>query len=133
MAFSQGALLASTFIAQKVKQNQVRQSIDPVFKCAVFFSGGIATKDDALPQEQHGPNLAKYASAIPIPTANVWGSKDQLWPGRALTLSAMCKVQGRTIYTHEGGHEIPTSKSKAAVTGIVHAIRRTVDSANFAQ
>lgn len=132
MGFSQGALLAATLLARKVKQAPHQQLIDPVFKCAVFFSGGhpydstTNSRGEFLDMEMEGEKIS-------IPTTHVWGSNDQIWPGRAIKLSEICKEKGRTIYIHDGGHDIPGPKSKAAVTNIVHSIRRTVDSALFAQ
>lgn len=73
--------------------------------------------------------LGAECEIISIPTAHVWGSQDTLWPGRALALSEICSSNMRTVYIHDGGHEVPGSKSKAAVTGTVHAIRKTIDQA----
>ena len=127
MGFSQGAYLAATLLALKVKQNPQKQLMDPIFKCAVFFSGDcpydpVVLRGEILDLDMEG-------ETITIPTTHVWGHNDKVWPGRALKLSKMCKKKGRTVYIHDGGHDIPGSKSKAAVIGIVHAIRRTVDSA----
>lgn len=102
-------------------------------KCAVFFSGGVPVAYDALLRgEIRAMELAAEGEIISIPTANIWGSQDALWPGRALALSEMCSSNVRTVYIHEGGHEVPGSKSKTAVTGVVHAIRKTIDHALFA-
>lgn len=132
MGFSQGAFLAATLLALKVKENPHQQIMDPIFKCAIFFSGNCPY-DPAACLRGEFLDLNMEGEAIPIPTTHVWGSKDQVWPGRARKLSEICRTRGRTIYIHDGGHDIPGSKSKAAVTNIVHAIRRTVDSALFAQ
>ena len=134
IGFSQGALLASTFIARMIRQNPQQQQTDPVFKFAIFFSGGVPVDYDALSAgEIRLLDAATEGEIISIPTTNIWGANDRLWPGRAIALSEMCKSTWRTVYIHDGGHEIPNSKSKTAVTSIVHAIRRTVDNAMFAQ
>ncbi|MCJ1384591.1 hypothetical protein MMC17_007709 [Xylographa soralifera] len=129
MGFSQGALLASTLIARNEKQR-----LPQPFKCAVFFSGGVPADYDALSLGRlHGIDLTIEGEAISIPTTHVWGSKDQQWPGRAFELSKVCSPRVRTIYIHDGGHEAPGSKSKSAVTSVVHAIRRTIDQAIITQ
>lgn len=103
------------------------------FKCAVFFSGGVPVSYDALLRgELRAMGFGTEGEIISIPTANIWGSQDALWPGRALALSDMCSSNVRTVYIHDGGHEVPGSKSKAAVTEVVHAIRKTVDHALLA-
>lgn len=136
IAFSQGALLTSTLLARKEKNDsQAEQDrvMKSPFKCAVFFSGGVPVAYGALLRgEFRAMAFATEGEIISIPTANVWGSKDALWPGRALALSEMCSSNVRTVYIHDGGHEVPGSKSKAAVTGVVHAIRKTIDRALFA-
>lgn len=102
------------------------------FSCAVFFSGDVPVAYDALIcGEIREMELLTGWEIISIPTANIWGSQDALWPGRALALSEMCSSV-RTVYIHDGGHHVPGSKSMAAVTGVVHAIRKTIDLALFA-
>lgn len=138
IAFSQGALLTSTLLARKEKdqKDSSKAKLDGMmkrpFKCAVFFSGGVPVAYDALlGGEIRAMELGAECEIISIPTAHVWGSQDTLWPGRALALSEMCSSNMRTVYIHDGGHEVPGSKSKAAVTGTVHAIRKTIDQALF--
>lgn len=131
MGFSQGAFLAATLLALKVKQNPHQQLMDPIFKCALFFSGDCPY-DPAAVLRGELLDFDMEGETIPIPTTHVWGYNDQL-SGRALKMSNICKTKGRTVYIHDGGHDIPGSKSKTDVIGIVHAIRRTVDRALFAQ
>lgn len=68
------------------------------------FSGGVPGAYDTLVRG----DLRELAwtmdgEVISIATANVWGSKDTLWPGNA-----------RTVYIHDGEHEL--QRSKDAVT-----------------
>lgn len=103
------------------------------FSCAVFLSGDVPVAYDALLRgEIREMELLTGWEIISIPTANIWGSQDTLWPGRALALSEMCSSNVRTVYLHDGGHEVPGSKSMAALTGVVQAIRKTIDLALFA-
>lgn len=103
------------------------------FSFAVFLSGDVPVAYDALLRgEIREMELLTGWEIISIPTANIWGSQDALWPGRALALSEMCSSNVRTVYLHDGGHEVPGSKPMAALTGVVQAIRKTIDLALFA-
>ncbi|MCJ1262835.1 hypothetical protein MMC22_002705 [Lobaria immixta] len=134
MAFSQGASLAATLMIQKLWQDPIQQHINPLFKCAVFFSGGIP--GDPVAIRRNEPRLLDHATdgeVIQVPTAHIWGSKDPQHLSFGLPLSQLCKNETRMVFTHEGGHEVPGSSSKDAVTGSVNAIRRTVAKAVSAQ
>ena len=129
LAFSQGAALAATLIVRKFSQESKQQHVNPTFKCAVFLSGGVPCDPSALLRDEL--RILDHASdgeVIPVPTANIWGSNDLSWPPE---LSKLCMAQGRTVFIHDGGHEVPGSKSKPALTGTVQAIRRTVDKALY--
>ena len=131
LAFSQGAALAATFIIRKFNQDPKQQHINSVFKCAIFISGGIPRDPAALLyDEMRSLDYPTDGEVIPVPTAHIWGSNDLLSPSE---LSRLCKSQGRTTFIHGGGHEVPGSRSKDAVTGTVHAIRRTIDKTVYTQ
>ena len=134
MAFSQGAALAATLMVRKSQQDPKGQRADPVFKCAVFISGGVPCDPDLLMQDEL--RLLSYEvdqEPVAVPTANIWGAHDTLFPGSSAALSKLCNARERTDFVHEGGHEVPGSKSKEAVNGTVHAIRRAIDKALYAQ
>ncbi|KAI4123544.1 MAG: hypothetical protein LQ338_005217 [Usnochroma carphineum] len=125
LAFSQGAALASTLMVKKWREDPAAQRLDPVFPCAVFLSGGVPCDPDALLARGQIRTLdfPLDGVVIPVPTACIWGKDDLPFPPR---LGALCDATKRTIVVHEGGHEVPGSKDKDAVTATVHAIRRTV-------
>lgn len=131
LAFSQGAALAATLIVRKFNEDPRRQHVDPVFKCAVFLSGGVPCDPAALLHDEvRILDVGSDGEVIPVPTAHIWGLNDLPWPPK---LSELCVTQGRTVFIHDGGHEVPGSRSKEAVTGTVHAIRRTIDKALYKQ
>lgn len=133
MAFSQGAGLAATLMIRKLLQEPAQQRINPLFKCAIFFSGGIPGDPAALGKNELRPlSYDTDGEVIGVPTAHIWGSNDQQYPTFGPVLSQLCKREMRTVFIHQGGHEIPGSSSKDAVTATVHAIRRTIAKATSA-
>lgn len=120
-AFSQGAQLAATYIVHKTRQSP--QS-NPIFKCAVFFSAGMAYDPDQLQQKTDRPlSHAVDGEVIRIPTAHIWGCNDS---SSGEQVSGICASECKEIYVHDGGHEIPGARMSVAVRSIVRAIRRVV-------
>lgn len=68
-------------------------------------------------------------SALALPTANIWGRNDRLWPGTSEVLSSLCEKEKNNVFVHEEGHDIPSVRAKLAVSGAVRVIRRAVDQA----
>ena len=121
LAFSQGATLATTYIVRQAR----RDPATVPFKCAIFFSGGIPCDPSLLERgEVRELDFATDGEVIRIPTANIWGRQDEMLWGPAL--NQLCAASMRTSFVHDGGHEIPGSKMKDAVTESVNAIRRAV-------
>jgi hypothetical protein len=123
IAFSQGATVASTLIVQHARRNP---GAAPVFKCAIFFSGGQPCDPDLL---DYGKlrlmNFEEDGEVIFVPTASIWGRNDPLpWMGK---IDRVCAADQRIVYIHDGVHEIPGPKMKDAVTDCVNVIRRVVD------
>ncbi|KAN0069624.1 hypothetical protein V8E54_011930 [Elaphomyces granulatus] len=126
--YSQGASLAATYM---IRFSQLHPSAPLPFKCAIFFSGGRPLDPHALgkgdlilidPEQQVAPLLS-------LPTANIWGRNDPLWPGSSETLWKLCDPANRTSFIHDEGHDIPGARAKDAVLGSVRAIRKVVDQA----
>jgi hypothetical protein len=117
---------------RKFKEDPEGQSADPLFKCAVFFSPAIMPVDYKALQvdEIQTLSFAIDGEIIGIPTAHIWGSSDQ-WAATGSELSRMCKANVRSVFIHDGGHEVPGPASKLAVIRTVNAIRRAVDTALF--
>lgn len=134
MAFSQGAGLAATLMVRKLLQEPMQQRLNPLFKCAIFFSGGLPGDPAALRKNQLRPlSFDIDGEVIDVPTAHIWGSNDQQYPTFGHVLSQLCKLEMRAVFIHQGGHEIPGSNSKDAVTATVQAIRRTIAKATSTQ
>ncbi|CAG8957352.1 hypothetical protein HYFRA_00010778 [Hymenoscyphus fraxineus] len=126
IAFSQGAALANTYIVNRIWQDPSGQVMDPVFKCAIYFSGGLPA--DPLAMKDGLLRLLDFSidgQVIEIPTACIWGQNDLEYPPK---LAALCYEGSREIFVHNGGHEVPASDD-AAVTTCVKLIRRTIDRA----
>jgi predicted esterase len=128
IGYSQGAILAATYM---IHFSQLYPSAPLPFKCAIFFSGGRPLDPHALgkgdlilidPEQQVAPLLT-------LPTANIWGRNDPLWPGSSETLWKLCDPANRTSFIHDEGHDIPGARAKDAVLGSVRAIRKVVDQA----
>ena len=133
IAFSQGAALASTLLVQKFREQPTEQHLNPIFKCAIFISGGTPVDPDILAKgELHVLSAEVDGELIPIPTAHIWGRNDTLYPGSSAELSKLCKEATRTEFIHDGGHEVPASGTDD-LRSTVQAIRRTVHKALLAQ
>ena len=134
LAFSQGAALAATLMIRKLRQNPVEQHLSPLFKCGVFISGGIpADYGGLLDGKIRLLSHAEDGELIPVPTANIWGQDEGEFSGNSKQLAGLCQSQGRVIFIHKGGHEVPGSRSRDAVTASVNAVRRTIQTALHAQ
>lgn len=131
LGFSQGALLAATYLIQFSQDHPSR----PLpFKCAVFFSGGIPVDPQALEKGELRHIDPKVAGeVVRLPTANIWGRNDTVWPGSSEVLCALCEDSNRNVYIHDEGHDIPGARAKEAVQGSVRAIRRAIDQALMVQ
>ncbi|TVY80404.1 Esterase FUS5 [Lachnellula suecica] len=131
MAFSNGAALAASLIIQKLQNCPQEQDASPVFKCAVFFSGGIPV----LVQGESFQLIDRDTSSelIHIPTANIWGAKDSLYPDFGPVVKTICRADLAESYIHQGGHEIPGSKDEQAVASSVKLIKRTIERARNAE
>lgn len=122
IAFSLGAMLASTLLIRRA-----RLSAHTPFKMAIFFSGCMPSDPDGLAEGTFRRiSEGGTGEAIKIPTAHIWGSAERGETGWPPELRDACLASLREEFVHEGGHEIPGSKDKAAVMGVVQAIRRTM-------
>ena len=132
MAFSQGAGLAAALIVPR----QRHARLDPPFKCAIFFSGGIPEDPSALLNDNESRSLMHYEEfeeLIEIPTVHIWGRNDDIYPMFGPVLSKLCKAAEREELVHEGGHEIPGAKDTRTVEVAVKLINRTLERAKAAR
>ena len=132
IAYSQGVSVAATLMLQKLRQNPRRETLDPIFKCAIFL--GASVPCDPLELE-HGRvremSFEADGEVINVPTTHVWGEHDpSTYPAR---LAQLCNNQQRSVYVHRGGHEIPGSQSKEAVMESVRVMKRAISMAQYQQ
>jgi predicted esterase len=130
IGYSQGASLAAMYLIQHSKKNPTA----PLpFKCAIFFSGGIPLDPMALAQQKLVLLDEKTVGPLLLlPTANIWGRNDFVWPGSSEHLFKLCDPSQRDVFLHDEGHDIPGGRAKDAVLGSVRIIRRTIDKALLA-
>ena len=155
MAFSQGAGLAASLLVYRMQQDPQQARLSPVFRCAVFFSGGIpedpkgveAAAAAGTRTAEGEENTTTNAGATPrrlmsfeedgeiiaIPTAHIWGRNDTVYPTFGPVLSRMCKSSQREVLIHEGAHEILGAKDQSALQKLVTIINRTIARAEMAQ
>lgn len=135
IAFSQGAALAASLQIHMVQKDQWQAHLYPLFKCAIFFSGGVP--EDPIDMERDGKrrpmNYKDDGEVIGIPTAHIWGRNDTLYPTFGPVLSKLCKVSEREESIHDGGHAIPGPKDPVAVEHAVKMIKRTIGRAEALQ
>jgi pimeloyl-ACP methyl ester carboxylesterase len=140
MAFSQGAGLAASLMIRhnlhrrQYQQNQPKEQQPPPFKIAIFFFGGVP--GDPLAIERGEICMCDYENnreIIDVPTAHIWGRNDGEYPTFGPVLSWLCKGEVRSVFVHEGGHEIPGLRDREGVGSAVGVIRRTVERALGAQ
>lgn len=124
ITFSQAATVVGTWMIHQAKQGTLSES---GLKCAVFLSAATpAVEYEALLQGKLvEAGNAEVAGVIDIPTAHVWGTEDQ-WADVASRFIELCRSDVRSIFTHPGGHEVPGTGSKEALTRSVNVIRRVV-------
>jgi hypothetical protein len=107
---------------------------EPPIKVAIFFSCSTPVDPEVLMEK----GVVKFLEADPddlikIPTAHIWGANDKLWRETSESVSRMCAAKKRSVFVHDGGHEIPGGRDKSSILGAVHVIRRAIDAALMAQ
>lgn len=131
LAFSQGAVLAGTYIMSKLKPPSELCRADPPFRFAIFISANGIYDIDLLQKGVIQLLDADVGSeVIDIPTAHIWGKEDTSC--HAAVVSSMCQSTKREVYIHDGGHEIPGVRMPAAVKHSVRAIRRVISRIDWA-
>ena len=125
IGYSQGAALAATLLIQDKADHP--SQLHPLFKCAIFLSGGVPFDPAALARdEKRSLDPAVDGEPITIPTANIWGSNDVDFPDTSPRLSKLCTAEKRTEVVHVGGHEIPVLKGDL-LADMVRALNETVE------
>lgn len=118
---------------RRFQQNPGGQ-IDLPCKCAIFIAGGVPGDPAALEQGKIRPlDFATDGELIHLPTAHIWGANDRQRPTFGPVLSKLTKAALRTVYVHNGGHEVPGPRDQVALSNTVKAIQRTIDTVLTAQ
>ncbi|KAJ5123038.1 Serine hydrolase FSH [Penicillium atrosanguineum] len=99
MGFSQGAALASALIAHQAKAHPEQPSL---FRAAVFICGGAPWEGAGLNYIASQPDTY----AINIPTANIVGKIDPLYP-ESMKLYQLCEPSKAAFYDHGSKHMVP--------------------------
>jgi pimeloyl-ACP methyl ester carboxylesterase len=132
IGYSQGASLAATYL---IRTAQRHPSAPLPFRYAIFFSGGRPLDPRALDEGRlhliDPEDPAGVSGIIGLPTANIWGRNDKLWPGSSEILFKLCDATTRTSYVHDEGHDVPGARAKEAIQGSVRAMRRAMDKATL--
>ncbi|PVH98547.1 hypothetical protein DM02DRAFT_530985 [Periconia macrospinosa] len=130
LGFSHGAALAAAYMVREAQHNPTKHLVEPAFKVAIFYSSiGVVDPSHLL---EHGTERWLSGSEGPliqIPTAHIWGKNDDEWSKASNEVAMLCESTKRSVFIHNGGHEIPGSKDRAGLYGTVHAIRRAIDDA----
>ncbi|KAH8673374.1 serine hydrolase FSH [Xylariales sp. PMI_506] len=136
IGFSQGAGLAANHIARKCKQGS-KDGDDSGFKCAIFIGCGYPIIDyDALCEGKVRKLSADTdGELIAIPTAHIWGERDDKWGPASSQLATLCRSSLKSVYQHPGGHEVPGSGAtgREAVARTVNVMRRAIETATMLQ
>ncbi|CAN8097862.1 unnamed protein product [Discula destructiva] len=135
IGFSLGATLASSLIVHKLRKDPRKERLHPTFRCGIFFCGGIPEilSDTETGAEKRELSFEQDGEMIEIPTAHIWGANDRVWPNFGIVLSKLCRKDLRTVFIHEGGHDIPGPKSQDELLQAIRAIKRTIEYADQMQ
>jgi hypothetical protein len=102
----------------------------PLFKGAIFLAGYSPLDPLAILNNRFEilTNPSQY-KPLPIPTANIWGSKDVRHFDRSPQLAALCNPSMNVNFIHHGDSMIPGAADEEGLVGAAHAIQQTVDRA----
>ena len=128
-AACQSASLAAALSYSKETDNENSQ----LFKGAIFLSG-----DHPFDQAALKGNSLKFMESdnghthLAIPTANIWGLKDERARLNAPKLAALCNLETNFNFIHNSTSSIPQARDYEDLVGAAQVIRRTVDLALYA-
>ncbi|ROV87843.1 hypothetical protein VMCG_10549 [Cytospora schulzeri] len=126
VAFSQGSSLATAILVDKSRMQRSG------LRCGIFLSGRLPFVDAGSPGSpgryvhtgESAPPGGSTDQRIDIPTAHIWGAKDEVEPGQGLALSMLCRREQRHEHVHGGGHEVPSARDKEDLVESANTIRR---------
>ncbi|MCJ1329254.1 hypothetical protein MMC10_005933 [Thelotrema lepadinum] len=138
--FSEGACLAAMLLIRQRRRHEERaralgHSAPPPFKplvrCAVFFSAPTPPDPMALgrvDKEREPLDPKSAGEPIRIPTAHIWGKEDRKFIGSGMT--KLCQTDGRRVFIHGRGHEIPNGRDPWSLNATLEAISKTIEAAS---
>ncbi|KAM0145727.1 hypothetical protein ACHAQE_011113, partial [Botrytis cinerea] len=128
MAFSLGCMVAAGLVTYHQQFENVTHTVSSQLKCAIFFSAPMASEPGSRYEEGRQIDWFSYREMICVPTAHIWGASETDIPGEcASPLRSICQKDLRSIFIHEGSHEIPGFRDERGLTGVVKCIQRTID------
>ncbi|ROV86859.1 hypothetical protein VMCG_10814 [Cytospora schulzeri] len=134
MSFSLGATLAASLMVHKLLKDPRMERLQPIFRCAIFFCGGIP---EVISEGNHAERRTLSFEAdgelIDVPTAHIWGANDQLYPTFGVVLSQLCNENKKSVFVHQGGHEIPGPKDPDSLQQAIRVIKRAIERADEQQ
>lgn len=136
MTFSQGAGLAAALMVRKLRQDPHHARLNPIFRCAIFFCGGVPLDPSISDDGKAASRLLSFEAdgeLIHIPSAHIWGAHDRVYPTFGPVLSKLCCSDQRADFIHQGGHEIPGPKDQEGVLNAIRVIQRAIQRANEGQ
>ncbi|KAI1638277.1 DUF341 domain protein [Biscogniauxia mediterranea] len=129
LAFSQGAIIGASYLVWKMQTAPESKPPTMPFKCAIFFSASAAFDFRALENGEFRELTRDVdGELIQIPTAHIWGLNDTTID--AVTVSGLGTPDKTETYVHDGKHEVPGVRMKAAVKSSVQTIRRVIEMAS---
>ena len=126
MAFSAGAVLATAYLLQKQAAEESAKTMNEMsasglgrgsIQCAVFLASAEPNN------ELRYLGIDWERMPLRIPTAHIWGFRDETAPIGGESLCRTCDATLQYVTVHEGGHEVPRME---ALSKAVHTIRRAV-------
>ncbi|CRG91966.1 hypothetical protein PISL3812_09020 [Talaromyces islandicus] len=124
----------SASIVASLLQRRAEENPDapPLFKGAVFLAGYSPLDRDAILNagfDIFENRALSNTQSLPIPTANIWGSKDARHVDRSPLLAQLCNPSMNINFVHDADSMIPGAADEEALVGAAHAIQQTVDRA----
>ena len=138
--FSEGACLAAMLLIRQRRRyeeeacalgNSAPPPFKPLVRCEVFFSAPTPPDPMALEGQEEPMDPTSAGEPIRIPTAHVWGKSDRKYIGPGLT--QLCQTDGRNVFIHGRGHEIPNGRDPWSLNAAVLAIEKTIEAASQRQ
>lgn len=131
LAFSQGAIIAASYLGRKMQMNELSRQSNMPFKCAILFLASSAYDFGPLKAQLEEMTRDVDGGMISIPTAIIYSRNDTTIDREII--SGICAPDKKEVYVHDGGHEIPGARMNSAVKACVQIIRSVISMATIYQ